>query len=99
MSVHHALTWGSSFAAIAAAVLWFLTSRVKTPSQFPITVTSTHSMLDQVIGAQILSTGSSPELDQIGIALKKQSALNAWAALCAGAAAALQAIDFIMTKS
>ncbi|WP_292071940.1 hypothetical protein [Mesorhizobium sp.] len=56
-------------------------------------------MLDQVIGAQILSTGSSPELDQIGIALKKQSALNAWAALCAGAAAALQAIDFIMTKS
>ncbi|OBP70997.1 hypothetical protein CK217_20540 [Mesorhizobium loti] len=82
---------------MAAAFLWFLTSRVKTPSQFPITVTSTHSLLDQIIGAQVLSTGSSPELDQIGIALKKQSALNAWAALCAAFAAALQAVDFIVT--
>lgn len=82
-------------AAAIAAYFWLMTSFVKTPSSFPITVTSTHTMLDQVLGGRVVSTGSSPEINQIGEALIEQARLNAWAALFAAAAAALQAADFL----
>jgi phosphate/sulfate permease len=75
-----------------AGVLWFLSARVKIPQKFPIQVTSTHTMVDQIIGAQVISTGSSPELDDLARAIAKQSRLSAWAAGFACAAAISQAI-------
>src|SRR3954463_1120029 len=87
--VNTLLQTASAVAACLAAWYWFKSTLVRTPSSFPITVVSVHSLREQVIGAQVISTGSSPELDQIGEALIKQSHLNGQAAVFAGVAAVL----------
>jgi hypothetical protein len=78
------------FAAIAA-VLWWLSSRVKAPAEFPIQVISKNTLAEQIIGSEVLSTGSSAELDDLGKAFIKQSRLSSWAAVGAGVSALLQA--------
>lgn len=87
---HNLLVLTSAAAALAAAIFWLLSARVRLPSTFPIVVTSVHTMHDQLIGAQVVSEGSSNELDNLGRALIHQSQLSAIAALLAAAAAALQ---------
>jgi hypothetical protein len=76
--------------ATLAAILWFLSACVKLPREFPINVLSTHSMAEQIIGAQVISVGSSEELDKLGKAIIKQSRLSAAGAFFAGLAAACQ---------
>jgi hypothetical protein len=89
------LQLASAIFAIAAAVLWLVSATVKLPNNFPITVTSLHTMMDQLIGAQIVSSGSSSELDQLGQAMIRQSRWSAWAAGCAAVAAVCQAIPIL----
>jgi hypothetical protein len=86
------LNIGSAIFAAAAAVLWWLSSRVKAPAQFPIQVISKNTMAEQIIGAQVLSIGSSAELDDLGKAFIKQSRLSSWAAASAGVSAIVQAL-------
>lgn len=74
-----------------AAVLWFASAMVKIPKNFPITVVSTHTMAETIIGAEVVSAGSSPELDDLGMAVIKQSFISAGAAGSAGVAAVCQA--------
>jgi|SRR5450759_763477 hypothetical protein len=89
------LNIASALFAVGAAVLWLLSAKVRLPNQFPITVISVHEMVDQIIGAQVISTGSSPEIDDLGRALIRQSKLSSAAAVCAGIAATCQAIVLI----
>ena len=69
--------------AIAAAILWFVSARVNTPEFF-------HIISVQVGGG--VGSGHSPDLEKLAEALKKQSKFSAWAAICAGESAILQAI-------
>lgn len=63
--------------AAAAAILWFASAMVKTPS-------------DLRIGG-LFAIPLIPELDELPKALKRQSRLSAVAAICAGISAASQA--------
>ncbi|WP_345822412.1 hypothetical protein ABC766_12940 [Methylobacterium fujisawaense] len=90
------LNVASALAAIAAAGLWWASARVEVPSQFPITVYSMHTSMNQIIGEQVVSTGSSPEIDNLARAMIRQSQLSAWAAVAAGIAAALQGVALLL---
>lgn len=92
MRLGQILSWASAIAAGVAAILWFLSARVKIPSTFPIEVISVHTMAEQIIGAEVISAGSSPEIDQMAASLIWQSKLSGYAAIAAGLAAALQAL-------
>ena len=78
--------------ALRAAFLWWRSSQVNSPNKFPIEIILMHTASDAPGGAEILSSGSSPELDNIGAALIEQSHLSASAAISASIAAALQAL-------
>jgi hypothetical protein len=82
----------SAIFAFVAAFLWWLSARVKTPRQF---VVISSSFVDDIapIGGQISGVGSSPQLDELALALIRQSKLSAGAATCAGLAALCQAIS------
>jgi len=67
-----------ALAAIVAAILWFASSRVPTPTEFPIEVYADGG-------------GKSEALRKLGIAVAKQSRLSKWAAIFAAIAALLQA--------
>jgi hypothetical protein len=56
----------SALLAITAAVLWWLSATIRLPRSFPLQVLSVHSMAEQIIGAQVISEGSSKELDDLG---------------------------------
>mgnify|MGYP001807584186 CR=1 FL=1 len=84
---------GSAVFAIAAAALWFWSAMVHTPDSFPIALDITTSSYDGSSGG----TGSSLALSQLGDALKEQSRRSAYAAICAGAAAALQAAALLVS--
>lgn len=89
-NVKRVLEFCSAACAAGAAILWYLSARVKVPHEFPITVTSAHTMLEQVIGANVTSTGSSEQLDDLARAVIKQSRLSGWAAGFAAVSAAFQ---------
>lgn len=80
----------SAIGASAAAIYWWRSAQVELPKQFPLTVLSMHHSGDNPDGAEILSSGSSPEIDDLGRAMISQSELSAKAALWACAAAAFQ---------
>jgi hypothetical protein len=77
---------------IAAAVLWFASAYVKTPQTFTVKVLTTHTAYSDVAGSVIIGDGfgSSPELEDLGAALIKQSRRSSWAAISAALAALCQ---------
>lgn len=78
--------------AVIAAVLWLVSSYVKTPRTFTVKVLSTHFASSDVDGSEVISEGAghSPELQDLGEALKKQSRLSSYAAIAAALAALCQ---------
>jgi hypothetical protein len=64
--------------AVLAAILWFASGLVRMPS-------------DLQVGG-LFANPLIPELDALPKALKRQSRLSAWAAICAGVSAASQAV-------
>ena len=85
MTLSECVNYAAAAFAIAAAVLWFMSARVKTPQSFGIAVTISTSPFDGSSGG----TGHSPDLWNLGYALKRQSRLSAYAAACAAIAAIL----------
>jgi Flp pilus assembly protein TadB len=91
----------SAIAAIAAAVLWWKSARVKTPQRFSIMVKHLHGlpdttiMGDSTVGAPI-GEAESPELQQLAAALQAQSKLSSHAAKCAAVAALAQGVAFVI---
>lgn len=77
MNLKMALSILSAIFAIVAAVLWWLSAIVKTPSKFPIVAT--------------YNTTSCDELQTLANALIRQSRLSACAAIFAAISAAFQA--------
>jgi len=88
----------SAVFAIAAAILWFVSARIKTPESFSIHVARAGTLQGQllaggVIGSQYAGHGYSPELTALGESMCRQSKWSAAAAVCAGIAAILQAVS------
>jgi hypothetical protein len=75
--------------AFGEAVLWLRASRVSTPETFEIAVFVSGSE-----GAG-MGIGQSEQLTSLAHALRQQSRLNAWAAVCAGVVAVLGAVSLI----
>lgn len=97
MTLHSGFEFGSAVAALAAALLWFRSAKVRLPSRFPMTVVAVHLTGEPIAGAEVLSTGSSAEIDQLGRAMIRQGRLSAQAAGAAGIAAALQGIALLLS--
>lgn len=96
MSLALILSALSAVWALMAAVYWFKSAKVQLPTEFPLAVTSSHQHLERVIGSEIVSSGSSPEIDRLGKALIEQGKLNAKAAGWACAAALFQASALLL---
>ena len=94
------LTWVSALFAIVAAVLWFMSARVKTPESFSIHVVRSNSFIGQPIGqpigATFIGTAHSADLVELANGLRRQSKLSAYAAVCAAASAVAQAITLAL---
>jgi hypothetical protein len=84
----------SAIFAFGAAALWGISAAIPIPRYFPILVTSVSTKGEEVTGAKVISSGSSAELDELGMAIIRQSRLSAWGAVSAGIAVLLQAILF-----
>jgi hypothetical protein len=98
MTVHGVLqgvNYAAAAFAFAAAVLWFISALVKTPSSFDITVEISASGYDASAGG----TGYSVGLCNLAKALKCQSRWSGYAAACAGVAAILTALAAGLTGS
>jgi hypothetical protein len=85
-------TYGSAAFAMAAAILWGLSARIKTPDSFPVAVDISVSSYAGSVGGH----GSSIALSDLGAALKRQSQLSAQAAMCASLAAFLQVAALLL---
>lgn len=73
------LNAASALFAIAAAVVWLRSARVKTPER-----------IDAMWSADGFAGG--PALEALAAGLRRQSHLSAWAAVLAAVAASLQAV-------
>ena len=91
MTLATILNFASAGCALMAGIFWFQSAKVKLPTEFPINVYSTHSYTNDVEGAQVVSQGSSPEIDDLGRGMISQSRLSAKAAGWACASALMQA--------
>ncbi|HUZ32610.1 MAG TPA: hypothetical protein VMV19_11010 [Xanthobacteraceae bacterium] len=78
--------------AVIAAMLWLRSAVMKTPKQFSIDVHVLNEPSHLVIGPTLSSYAQSPELNDLGKAVIKQSRWSAAAACSAAIAAILQAI-------
>ena len=84
----------SALFAIAAAILWFVSAIVKTPTSFAIHVVRPHlPPMGDPLGATYVGQAYSEDLISLANALKRQSKFSAWAAICAGISAFLQAVS------
>ena len=83
----HWLNIFSALFAFLAAIFWLLSTRVKTPEAF-----SVHGVS---VGGDVSSVHSK-DFAILANALKKQSRFSAWAAMCAGCAAVLQAVELLL---
>ena len=88
-----AITILSALFAIFAAVLWFVSAVVKTPTSFGIYVVRPFLPPMDPLGATYIGQGYSEDLISLANALKRQSRFSAWAAICAGISAFLQAVS------
>ena len=76
--------------AFTAAGLWGWSAWIKLPRQFPIIVVSSHSESDIIPAGEVYSVGSSPQLDELGKAVIRQSELSRYAAVSAAITALCQ---------
>ncbi len=85
----------SAASALAAAVLWFRSSIIKTPESFSIHVARADGIMGQPLGQPLGGTyvgnAYSKDLVTLANALRKQSSLSGWAAGFAAVSAILQA--------
>jgi hypothetical protein len=86
----------SGLFAVGAAILWWRSSQVKSPTKFPIQILTMHVGNYDIAGGEVISSGDSPELDAIGRALIEQSRLSGNAAISAPIAAAFQVMAFVL---
>lgn len=87
----------SAVFALAAAVLWFLSARIRIPEEFSIRVHRPGSFAAKILSrgnpADIGATqGESEDLVELGRALFAQGTWSKWAAACACVAALLQGL-------
>jgi len=90
----------SAFFAVCAALLWFKSAVVKTPSEFRISVARpsgawAEPLGGDPIGSEYIGNGYSPDLQVLGEALVRQSRWNARGAVCAAIAALIQAAALV----
>ncbi len=93
------LQWGSAIFAILAAALWLKSAIVKTPTSFGIYVIEPDEYtrpLGEPLGAKYGGYGYSPELDELGESLRKQSKWSAAAAVSAAVSAICQALAIVL---
>ena len=84
----------SALFAIAAAVLWFVSAVVKTPTSFAIHVVRPDQQpMGNPMGAIYVGQAYSEDLVSLANALKRQSKFSAWAAICAGISATCAGIS------
>lgn len=91
MKISRTLTYCSIAFVAAAAVLWFLSARVKTPDGFAV-----HIVLPEMgpaggaVGGTYVGHAYSNDFQALASALRRQSVLSAWAASAAAVSVALQ---------
>lgn len=87
----------SALFALGAAVLWIASAKVKTPKSFSIDVITVHNGDAEIPSGEVVGGGfgTSPELNDLGNALVKQSKLSAFAASSAAIAAGLQFLTIL----
>src|SRR5258706_334951 len=85
--------YASALFALAAAFFWWRSTLVHTPEKFNVYTWEAGTFQAADAGAPaLMGHGSSPELTALGLALVRQSKLNAWGAGCACVSAALSGI-------
>jgi hypothetical protein len=86
----------SALFASAAAGLWLMSARVKTPDSFSIHVVRPDRPIgDNLTHGTYMGHAHSQDFIVLADALKRQSRLSACAAICAACAAAMQGVAFI----
>lgn len=87
----------SALAAIPAALLWFLSAVVKTPQSFSVHVVRPDSppLGGNPLSGEYVGQAYSNDLVNLANALRRQSRLSGWAALCASISAILQAVSIL----
>ena len=85
--------------ALVAAVLWFLSTYVETPSSFTIYIVRPH---EEPFGSNYFDgtyngQGYSEDLISLARALKRQSKLSAWVAICTALSVLLQTVPVLFT--
>jgi hypothetical protein len=95
MTIARYLNYTAAAFGFAAAVLWFVSAFVRTPSSFSVAVDISAATWDASVGG----VGYSQDLSDLGDALKHQSRLSAYAAACAGMAAILGAAALTLGDS
>lgn len=96
------LRCASAVFAVVAAVLWFKSAKVKTPSSFPVNVVQGDSFSQpfaQPLGGTFVGQGYSPALNELGEALRRQSKWSAWAAGFAAVSALFQALTMLFESA
>ena len=92
------IQWAGVIFALAAAIVWFVSVRIKMPQSFSINVASTDTFEGQMSPGYVIGrkyAAHSPDLTELSKALPRQSKLSAWAAGCAIISALLQVIPLI----
>ena len=92
MSCVQLLNLSSAIAAGLAAVFWFASSLVRTPSSYSIKVIKPSASFGSAMGTASVGHGASPELDKLATALIRQSRRSSLGAIFAACAALLQGI-------
>ena len=96
-----AITILSALFAIAAAVLWFVSAVVKSPTTFKIHVVNPQQqpLGGNPVGGTYVGQAYSEDLVSLADSLKRQSKFSARAAICAGVSALLQTASLFVTPS
>lgn len=98
------LQYASAAFAFFAAILWYLSARVKIPETFSNTVFRAGSFQAKWLSngfpnSQIVGQGESTEFTELGRALTQQGTWSKRAAACACAAALLQGVATLADQS
>jgi hypothetical protein len=94
ISLVQVVNYAAAAFALAAAVFWFISASVRTPTSFSIDVDTTRATWDGSRGG----SGSSLDLLNLGQALRRQSRWSSYAAICAAVAAVLGAFAFMLSS-
>lgn len=101
MKLSAILNYISALSAIVAAILWFMSAKIKTPSHFTIIVSRATGPMGKPFGkpfgGEYVGHAYSSDLKELGNNLIKQSKLSAIAAIAAGISAITQAIIMMLT--